>query len=188
MEELEKEIEDYNKKWKHNHPFLHAFDQMWYNCFGEDSYIAGWAPHQIFENPLGIMKDIGYEIKWAYQRVVNGVDERASWGVCYWLSETMPIVLGNVRGSKYGIPLTFFSETSPNNTDGNYSEIETKMAGEKYDEVIADIKWGFEEMQRLENVQILGDGGIGLPEYQRRQKLAKDKMKLLIDYYWEIGD
>lgn len=179
------ELDLWKEQFEKEHPFYNWFDIVMGEYFGIKN-IASWSPHQIFENPLKVIQDIGREIRWAYQRVRYGVDERASWGVGYWLMDVMPVVLKNIKGSSYGIPLSFFSEKSLQ--DFEPSENDSRLAAQKYDKVIEDILWGFEELKRLEDVSVYGKNGIGIDEFLRRKKLAKEKISLLIEYFYEIGD
>lgn len=165
--------------------FYTWFDKIMNDKFGV-SRIFSWSPHQIFENPVGIIRDIGYEIKWAYQRVKYGVDERASWGVGYWLMDIMPKILKRIKGSEYGVPLSFFEDDALDGSEPKESDIE--IASQKYDDAIKDILWGFEEMKRLEEVKVYGKDGIGIEEYKHRMTLAKEKISILIKYFHEIGD
>lgn len=167
---------------------VNKFDALWYKVFGENKNIFGIAPHCIFTNPLLVIGTIVDNVRWFYQRGVKGYDERATWDVGYFLGTNIPRILSEVKGSSYGIPFEFFPKNSISKS-GDVSDKDTELAARDYDATIALIKWGFEEMEKLRDAPVLAKhNGIGLEEFNRRQKDAKEAMKLLIDYYWSIGD
>ena len=181
-------FEKSDARWEAEHPILNWYDNMMYGWLGENHWIFfGYAPHVLLIDPIAVLRQLLHEIKWAYQRVAYGVDERASRGVGYWLTETMPKVLSRIKGSKFGTPFTFY-----NNIKSSYypSESEIEEAGKKYDQTIIELLWAFNEMKKLEDFDVSQYKNIKVAtaEYKKREKEAKKKLKLLIDYYWEIGD
>jgi len=177
-------FEAFRKEFKDEHPFLYWFDDKF-----DGVGLFGYAPHMILSNPLEVL-DAGWDrVKWAYQRVYRGYDDRATWGISYWLNDMMPKILSQMKGSAYGIPMAFFNEEMDD--DGNYTEEEETKASERYDKVIADLIWAFEEMKRLEDFEFDYKNKTvkqNMAEYNKRMKEAKKKMGLLIEYYYEIGD
>lgn len=172
-------------RFKKEHPFLSWYDETMYKNFGKDRWFYfSYSPHTLLIEPSEVILQALREIRWAYQRVVDGVDERASWGVGSWLNEVMPKVLMKISGSEYGTPFAFFDDAE----DDSYEA--RKKADKKYDQVLIDLIWAFEEMKKLEDFDIkqYSDVKEAIADYQVREIKAKEKLKLLIDYFWEIGD
>lgn len=173
----------FDERFKRNHPFYNWFNELWYkNVSGG---IMGYSPHVIFSDPWDVVSETGRRIKWAYQRVYRGWDDRATWGVGYWLIEYMPGILSSIKGSQYGIPATFFSDDDINMADNN-------AAAKKYDKVLADLIDGFNEMKQLQDFDFdyrsKKTKDKSFREYKKKEKEAKEKLKLLVEYFWEIGD
>lgn len=188
MKTFEEEVEEFEEKFKKEHPFYFRFDNFWYSIFGENSSLSGgWTPHQIFENPFAIARDFLYDVKWFFQRCFFGFDDRAIRDVGYFMGNYIPKILGKVKGSKYGIPISFYSENAISES-GDVSQKDDELAAKNYDDTIALIKWGFEELEVLRKIPVYGENGIGIEEFRRREKDAKEAAGLLIKYYWEIGD
>jgi hypothetical protein len=176
--------DDLKKDFKTNHPFSYWFDGVF-----EDVDFFGYAPHVILTEPLKVIHAGMLRIKWAYQRVYRGFDDRATWGVSYWLNDLMPKILREMKGSEVGIPMSFFDEECDKN--GRYTEEQELKASQKYDKVISDLIWAFEEMKRLDDYEFDYKNKTpkqNMREYQKMIKDAKRKMELLITYYHEIGD
>lgn len=185
FETIDDMFEAMDERWEKKHPFLNWFDNMMYEKFGESKWFYfGYSPHVLLIDQRSILKQLSYEIKWAWQRVVDGVDERASWGVCYWLNETMPKVLRRSILNRHGVPITFY-----NNPEDTSTESQTE-AIRRYEKVMLDLLKGFEEMKELEDFDTTKypDIETAISEFQKKEKEAKNKLHLLIDYYWEIGD
>lgn len=185
FDSVENMFNEINKRWVKEHPFLNWYDNTCYKIFGKSRWFYfGYNPHVSIINPYIVFKQACREMKWAYQRVVYGVDERASWGVGFWLSDIMPKVLKKISGSEYGTPFAFYD-----NPDDTSYEAE-KKANKKYDQVLIDLMWAFNEMKQLEDFETskYPDIETAMVEFRARESKAKEKLKLLIDYYWEIGD
>jgi hypothetical protein len=175
----------FNEEFKVEHPFFYWFDEFWYRNI--DAELFGYAPHVLLQEPWVILDSVWDEVRWAYQRVSKGYDDRATWGIGYWLGKYVPKILGEMKGSKVGIPMTFFDDTE--NTE--YSDAEEDTAAKRYDEVIMDLKKAFEEMVEMEEYKFDWENKTreeNLEEYNIKMKSIKDRMKKLIDYYWELGD
>ena len=173
---------DFEIKFKKEQPFFYWFDEFYYKYIGKS--IGGYSPHVIFTDFFDILRKWGYELKYAYQRVRYGYDDTWVWGVGYKLNDIMPNVLRNIKEKKQGIPMRFFD-------NDDFSDGASDLAEERYDKVLDDLIFAFEEMKILQDYEF--DWKNKTPkqntkEYKDREKVAKKKLKLLVDYYWEIGD
>lgn len=132
------------------------------------------------------IKDAWNQIRWTYQRVVNRYDERVAWGVGYYLNDVMPEILQHIKTHKQGVPAIFFKDVE----DVDISDDERKKAEDKFDSVLDELTWAFEEMKWLQeewDIKDYPDAKKAMTDYRKRERLAKAKLHLLIDYYWELG-
>lgn len=70
--------------------------------------IAGYRPTYSLLHPWKIVEYVSYEVKYAWQRVFKGYDERIHWSIDQWLAEIMVEVLPIFKGIKNGVPFDMF--------------------------------------------------------------------------------
>lgn len=90
------------------------------------------------------------KIKYAYQRVVRGWDDRVVWSVDYWLDDKMPAILRKLKEDMHGTPTSMFPE-GPEYVDetGNPNEAACKIAEARWDEALDKMAAGFEASWRI---------------------------------------
>ncbi len=54
------------------------------------------------------LKDWKYELKWAWQRVFRGYDDRFAWGIDHWLVEYLPEIIRKMKNNLHGYPADMF--------------------------------------------------------------------------------
>ena len=113
------------------------------------SGIFGWRFTHIIVRPHKMLSEIFLRMKWAFQRVYRGWDDRAVWSVDIWLSEMLPPILRRLKVVKHGIPFMFLpKEVDP--ADG-YSEQQLKVASEAYGVEIELLATGLERINRMDD-------------------------------------
>src|SRR5271163_1552002 len=153
------------------------------------------------------------EVKFAYQRVVRGWDDRAVWSVDYWLDDMMPAVLRQLKEDKHGTPSEMFP-TGPEfmDEDGNANESGWAIANARWDEIMDKMIAGFEASRRVKShlyEEELGPYPLhrpkGMPKdewkevrhqhFLKSQELAKrdeaifkEGMALFAEHYWSLWD
>ena len=153
------------------------------------------------------------EVKFAYQRVVRGWDDRAVWSVDYWLDDMMPAVLRQLKEDKHGTPSEMFP-TGPEfmDEDGNANEAGWAIANARWDEIMDKMIAGFEASRRVKShlyEEELGPYPLhrpkGMPKdewkevrhqhflasrvlEERDEKIFKEGMALFAEHYWSLWD
>jgi hypothetical protein len=99
----------------------------------------------ILTHPWEILHQWKYEIKYAYQRVFRGWDDRAMWGVDMYIAKMIPGMMRQLKEWKQGLPNNVF-EGLPYEDENNYSYSEESMiiASERWDKILDEIAEGFE--------------------------------------------
>jgi len=72
----------------------------------------GFRRWYVVTHPHELIRGIHREIRWAWQRVIRGWDDRALWSMDYWLAKKMLEMLPKMK-EKAGIPGFCFSEDDP---------------------------------------------------------------------------
>ena len=135
---------------KRYHPFQYFFN---YKLF-KGNTILGYKPyHVIFQLPSFLynrLSDFLYEVKWAYQRVVRGWDDRASWSLDYWMTENVLEILKVLKKNKHGSPNPMFDGLPYEDEETySYSDESYKIAEERWNIEIDKMIAGFEAAKKM---------------------------------------
>jgi hypothetical protein len=153
IEDMFKEFDEEEAKWKKEHP-LRSHIRDWLDKRFPDG-IADMRAYYSLQKPWEILRYVRDEIKYAHQRVFRGWDDRAVWHVGYYLSETLPGIIRQLKEVGHGFPVTTYEgaedypisqmQLGSIDKDGNYIETEEdKKASDKWDKILDDIAEGFE--------------------------------------------
>lgn len=86
--------------------------------------------YKIFRYPFnkyGIQDGI-YHVKWAWQRVFRGYDDRAEWGLCSYITDIALPVLRYLKEEKNGIPfIEYMQKKSFKSQEKEWKKIISKM-------------------------------------------------------------
>src|SRR5579863_6336610 len=105
-----------------------------------------WINHWLV-NP----RDVYREIKFAYQRLTRGWDDRAVWSVDWWLDRMMPDVLRKLKKDKHGTPMSMFpTDAEYIREDGNPTETAHDIASARWDETLDKMIAAFEAHRRMD--------------------------------------
>ena len=161
IEDLEKSIEEYRK----NRSLYEKIESFFRKKFGE-------------------IESFFQEIKYAYQRVVRKYDDRAAWGVSFFLAEVMPPILTQVKERRRGVPVAFLPE---NKIEYTNEEIEEGI--EKFGVVVDKIIFAFQVSQIMDDMPFSKEGR---DEYIKKMEElvairneGMDLFKEHIDDLWE---
>lgn len=138
----------------------------------------GYNTKYIITHPQVIFSQAGREIKYAWQRVFDGYDERVIWSIDYWLNEKMPIWLAKLRDQKQGIPIVFFPEGM---VDCNEEEMEKArlLWDAELDKMIA----GFNAHQKMLDLEYTDN-----KDAEKLQETFEVGMTSLTKYYGSLWD
>ena len=157
--------------------------------------------------------DVYRTVKYAYQRVMRGWDDRASWSVDYWLDDKMPAILRQLKRDKHGTPMTMFpTDAEYIAEDGNPTSSAHEIAIARWDAVMDKMIAGFEASARVKEglyEEELGEYPLDRPEgvdkatwkkvlhdrylasrvlEERDEKIFKEGMALFAEHYWSLWD
>lgn len=130
------------------------------------------------------LKDIGREIKWAYQRVVRGWDDTAVWSVDQWLDGMMPDILNTLKLEKQGTPSVFFMDDEIDE-NGNVSEENHKKAHERWNKELDKMIGGFVASRKLRDLDY---NWRDKREEQAIKKVFDEGMQSFVKHYHSLWD
>ena len=142
-----------NKKLKitYSEQFLKSFDRLFSN-------------NPIYAIPR-FFGDIKLEIKWAWQRVFRGFDDRWYWSLYGMITEIIPKCIRKIRKDGTGYP-------------GNITNKEWKI-------ILKKIEDGFIALNKIET---FGDCKYNSKKYKQRLKKYEEGMKLFLKHFRNLWD
>lgn len=179
IEKVEKiNFEDWENEFKEKHPI-----KRWINdIFGGNLF--GYAPWYSLSHPQLLFMDFMREIKWAYQRVVRGWDDKVVWSVDFWLDDIMPDILLRLKETKQGIPSSCFDGVDWDKNGGCTDE-EISIALTKWNNEIDSMIRGFQASKALH------DGKYDYNDPTARVKLQETVdigLKSFVKHYGDLWD
>ena len=165
-----------------------------------------WANHWLV-NP----RDGCRTLKFAYQRLTRGWDDRAAWSVDWWLDGMMPGVLRLLKEKKHGIPCSMFDGLQVN-AHGYHDDPEYKIAEARWDAIMDKMIAAFEAHHRMDEGLYeaeLGEYPLRRPDgiskedwkkvsddrmkasrllEERDAKIVEEGMKLFVEHYSSLWD
>jgi len=131
--------------------------------------------------------DILREVKWGYQRLVRGWDDRVLWSIDIWLDNIMIQVLSEFKKLDKGVPQSCINPRFIFESNGSVSK-EGLNKGEKlWNEIIGKMIEGFEMSQ-----VITGNANMDILEKYKDlsdtelSKMHNEKMSIFIENYHSL--
>lgn len=88
-------------------------------------------------------------IKWAWQRMVRGFDDKAVWSVDYYLAQLIPLLIMELKENERGVPGQMFEEDDWDEKKFQYKEGALEIAAEKWNSILDEIAEGFQDYVNL---------------------------------------
>lgn len=171
---VEEMFEDMEKEFKEKHPFSYWID----NTMFKNKSFFDYAPHHFLSHPWIALEHWWLEIKWAWQRVFRGWDDRVVWSIDCYLDEKIPEWLERLKKIKHGVPGNFIEFYE----DGSVDDDKIAIAKDLYNKMLDRIINGFKAHKEMND----------LSWSDPRQKELKEKFKigfaLLEEYYETLWD
>ena len=125
-------------------------------------------------HPWQIVGEWRRHIKWAWQRVFRGWDDRALWGLDYWLVGKMREMLPKMR-DKSGIPSCCYSKLGW----GSPSDEEDNAAIKKWHGYVDQMIDGFEAANEILDSD-------SLVSYEKLHERYHEGMKVFVEYMFAL--
>lgn len=180
MTDMNDILRNHEEYFKSKYPVRYWID---YKLFRKRKQgILGYAPHVLFLEPWKIIEEIGHQIKWAWQRVFRGWDDRVIWDIGTYLSRNMPIWIERLKDDKQGIPIDMF-DGLPHDENYGYSPEDTEVALKRWDDVLTKIGVGFV------TANLIGDYHLyNTDDYDAAMKIYNEGMDAFRDHFFSLWD
>lgn len=170
-------FEDIDREFKEEHPIEYWIDNSLFKGKGLFSY----APHHVIEHPWILVKDVSRQIKWAWQRVFRGWDDRIIWSIDFYLDEKIPVWMEQLKKQKHGVPSCLFESEDWDELNG-VSDEKYAIAEAKFDSILDQIAEGFKAHREMEEFHQ------NEPEYKELEKKFDNAFSLLHTHWSSLWD
>lgn len=178
IEIKEDTFEKWEQEFRKNHPIRYWIDTRMFKNKG----IFGMRTSYVLSHPWKIIEEFFREIKWAYQRIFRGWDDRVIWSIDYYLSEVIPQWMDTLKKEKRGIPIEMFNPDDWDKKNSCYKDGTEDIASEKWDKILEDIRNGF-----LANKKIHDDDlWTNKPEYDKLNDVFNEGFDLFKKYFGNL--
>ena len=137
----------------------------------------GWGVGYSLLHPWVAIPYYRNRIKWAWQRVFRGWDDRVIWSIEGYLSKHMPEWIEKLKENKQGVPIDCFP-----NPKRRPSERELEVAEEKWDDTLDQIAEGFRSAYKI------SDGDPAKPADGTDYAKFDNAMELLHKWFFDLLD
>jgi len=134
-------FEKWDKEWKKEHPIRYWVDKKLFKGRG----LFGYSASHALMSPHVLIADLGREIKWAWQRVFRGWDDRISWSIDGYLDDMLPLWLERLKKYSHGVPGLLFKEEDyiPNDPHGSTKPGVFEKREEEWADILQKMADGF---------------------------------------------
>jgi hypothetical protein len=173
--------DEWEAEWKKEHPVLNWIDEKLLHNKG----IIGYRGSYVLVHPWLFVRFASNNLRWAWQRVFRGWDERVIWSIDWYLAEMIPFWMRQLKEDKHGVPGMCFKEDDYNDAKSDYSlkEGAWDRAEKEYDDILEKIAVGFESYLAREEYKYKTDD-----EKNQLTKNFEEAFDLLKKYYGTFWD
>jgi len=114
----------------------------WFN-----KHFPGFGSYNAYYNlchPWEVIDECLRQVKWAWQRVFRGWDDRVIWSIDGHISKLLPIWLRELKIQRHGVPSMMFKEEDYIDENYNVTDETMKIRGKEYDEILEKIAKGLD--------------------------------------------
>jgi hypothetical protein len=177
---VEEMFEDMDREFRQTNPIGYWIDHTLF----KGNVFLGYAPHYSLTHPWK-SAELGIDqIRYAWQRVFKGYDERVVWGIDYYLTENIPIWLKELKKNNIGVSMQYFDSNDWNEEKSDFNDDAMEKALIKQNEVLDKIIEGFEAQKRIEDEALWKND----PEYEELKNKFDEAFDLFHKYYGTFGD
>jgi hypothetical protein len=176
------DFEDAMKEWEEELEKKNF--RNWLNKRFPNSYAGHYNSYHAITHPWLFVENWKHQIKWAWQRVFRGWDDRAVWAVNDYLSKLIPQLLMELKEKKHGIPASVFDDEPEELEMGmiGYTDESMEKAEEKWNGILDTIAEGFNEYNRANEELLSGD------EWNEMEEKVSESFRLLEKYFQNLLD
>jgi len=178
----EKTWEEIDAKWGKKHPARHWVNDTLFKGHG----LFGYSAYHALTHPHVLLADLSRQIKWAWQRVFRGWDDRVSWSIDCYLDDYLPLWIERLIKYKKGIPVSMFKDEDYVEGSPNYEIKDESLAIRKkeFDAILQKIADGFRLHKKIIDLEFEYD----TPEDKEAREKFNTAFDLFKEHYESLWD
>jgi hypothetical protein len=145
-----------------------------------DGSLLGWRRGYILTHPHKLLHEIWLRIKWAWQRVYRGWDDRVVWSIDFYLAKMIPVWVDQL--DKAGIPSKLFEDDDWDNNTSSFKPEAMDRAAKQWDQIVADISTGFRAYSETDTLSF---DDPKQPELKQKFEYGFDLFREYFDNLWD---
>ena len=175
-------FEKWNREYKAQNPIRYWIDNTLFKGRG----LFGYSASHSLMSPHVLIADAGRQIKWAWQRVFRGWDDRISWSIDYYLDENLPLWLERLKKYNHGVPGSLFKEEDylPDDPYGATKPGVFEERAEEWGVILQKIADGFRTHRKLNDFEFEYNS----KEWKDAEKQFEEAMYLFKEHYGSFWD
>lgn len=137
------------------------------------SGFGGYNTAYVITHPWKITEEIWCQTKWAWQRVFRGWDDRALWGINYYIAKILPEMLTKFIKYNNGIPMSIVDKY-PRNDSYEMSDEDYDTASIEWDAILQKISDGFALYDKLDEISDKEERERNVKKFNKALELFKE--------------
>ena len=177
---MKDDIYDVYEEFRKKYPISYWIDHSLFH----DKGLINYSPHYVLSHPWKILEYWWDHLRWAWQRVFRGWDDRIVWSVDYYLANMIPKWLKVSKEVKCGIPAQCFDKDDWDDEKCEYINGAEEKALDKWNNILDKMIEGFACYYEIENKGIYSDN----PRYQELIDKFDEGFELFHEHFGSLWD
>lgn len=144
--------------------------------------ICGYRIWYTMKHPKVIVFYYADRIKWVYQRVRYGYDDRAKWDIAHYITTVSINLISDLNKNKTGVPISLLDEEEYDSEYG-YSPKQIANIKQRWDDILTDILQGFKSATMISEYEYSND-----EEYYELERSFNKGFGLFHKYFFDLHD
>jgi len=175
-------FELWDLEWKKKHPIQNWIDETFFKNHGLADYRGSYA----LTHPWVIVEYGFRQLKYGWQRLFNGYDERIPWSIDYYLDRMLPLWIERLKETKQGVPMCMFKDEDfiPDSPNSEMVEGALEKREAEFDAILQQIADGFRMHTRILDYEF----EYGSDEEREARQIFNTAFYLFMKHYESLWD
>ena len=141
-------FDEWERDFKMNHKFSYWIDRVLF----KGRNLWDYAPHYALSHPW---EGLGYarrHLKWGWQRLFRGWDDRVIWSIDYHLAKNIPVWMRELKLRSHSIPARISVPEDYVDENYNTSDETFQIRINQWNKILEDIAKGFDSYLEIEDL------------------------------------
>ena len=141
-------FDEWERDFKMNHKFSYWIDRTLF----DGRNLWDYAPHYSLSHPWEGLKYARRHLKWGWQRLFRGWDDRVIWSIDYHLAKNIPVWMRELKVRHHGIPGRILVPEDYVDESRRTSDETFQIRINQWNKILEDIAKGFDAYLEIEDL------------------------------------